>query len=491
MGALEAGPGALRPPGDEPKDPVMCAPSFRAARLRPAVALLALASLSCSRTAREDGGSSLASPGRHFGESVQVTPSVARRLRAIIEGGPARDDAAFMKVGDSLTVNCNSLCCFAAASGQPVDLDGREALAQTIAHFDRPLTPGGESSWDRSSEAASLGVWSGWPLAPSDDGRAAPLLREIDAIDPRFAVVMLGTNDLAGTSLEHWVGPKGLRAYATNLTAIVDALTARGVIPLLTYIPPVYAEEARRRFTPAFNAIVRGVAVAARVPTIDCYSEMAELGPSSISPDGVHPAYDTRSACILTPEGLRFGFNVRNLRTLETLHAVRVALFEDQVSVPEAPEIEGAATASAPLVIASLPFAVALAGEGPNTSSPLRDYRACGGQDGADGAEWILRLHLDSAAPLRVIAVPPRGECEAGGGPGVRCDGSRDVSVALFAGNLEASSCLAAHSTLLERRVPAGDYFVVVDTYRGAKGPEYVVLTVDRCLADDPRCAGE
>ncbi|MGI5860477.1 MAG: SGNH/GDSL hydrolase family protein [Myxococcales bacterium] len=454
--------------------------------------LLALASLSCSRNRGDgDGGVPLASPGRHFGESVQVTPSVTGRLRSIAESGQGRNDAAFMKVGDSITANCNSLCCFATASGQPVDLGGRGALAETIAFFDVPFPTGGESSWNRSSEAASPGVWSAWPLERPGDGRAAPLLREIDAINPRFAVVMIGTNDLAGTSHEHWVGPRGLRAYAANLTAIVDALTARGVIPLLSYIPPIYAEEARRTFTPAFNAIVRGVAVANRVPTIDCYSDMAEIGPSSISPDGIHPSYDARSACILTPEGLRFGFNVRNLRTLEVLHAVRLALFEGEVSAPEAPEVEGAGTASSPLVIASLPFAAALGGEGPNTSSPMNDYRTCGGQGGADGAEWILALHLDSPAPLRIIAVPPSGECEAGIGPEVRCDGSRDVSVALFAGNLEAASCLAAHSTLIERRVPAGDYFVVVDTWRGAKQPENVILTIDRCLAEDSRCTGE
>jgi hypothetical protein len=426
--------------------------------------------------------------GLYYGRNVEATPSVVAAMRAIAGRDASRNDTVFMKVGDSITVNSNAFCCFAASAGKPISLGAYGDLAATVRFFDSTSLPNGYTAWSRPSESAAVGVWSNWPLeATGGAGSLSPLWTEVAAVNPRFAVVMLGTNDLVGADEEWQLGPRILRAYAHNLTRIVETLSAGGIITLLTYIPPAYTTQERERLAPAFNAIVRGVATAAQLPTIDFYSDMAALGVAGTVGDGEHPTVYPTSGCVFTPEGLAYGYNLRNLRTLQALHSVREAMRSGSAVLPEAPAVQGRGTATSPLVITQLPFALKLPLVGPGATGSLDDYTGCGGQAQQTGDEWVFSLRLQGTTALRIIVVPTTGECEAGAGPLRLCEGTEDVSVELFGDTLAPARCLRADATMIEKTLAAGDYHIVVDSHAGVQSP-YAILTIDDCLAGDPAC---
>jgi hypothetical protein len=427
----------------------------------------------------------LTSTARYYGNRVGLTTEVSDHLRAVAGLSATPDDAVFIKVGDSITVNSNFFACFAAASGATIDLDGRD-LAATITHFDDVALPGPSTSWDRESLAAQVGVGTAWAL----EGDPAPLIQEIDASNPRFAVIMLGTNDNSGSTFEWWLGARAYRDYAYQFLMLLDALESRGVVPIVTYIPPVLSEPAREWLTPAFVATLRGVATARLVPTIDFYTDMAALGASAYGGDGVHPNADPDSACVLTAAGLAYGYDIRNLRSLEVLDKVRRVVLDGAASAdPEAPLLAGAGTAADPVQIPGLPFASRI--DTTTGEDVLADYAACGGHDGATAGDHVFRLTVAEATPIRAIVVPPTGACDASEGDFPDCDSSTDVSVALFRDGLAAGDCLAAHSTLVARLLqPGHTYYLVVDAFP-AERPDFAILSVHRCHPDDTDCQTE
>lgn len=107
--------------------------------------------------------------------------------------------------------------------------------------------------------------------------------------DSRFAVVMLGTNDSGAN--------RAAGDVATDLTAIVDALESRNIVPILSTIPP----RADRDVT-AINAAIRSLAQSRSLALIDYYAEILARRPGTtwqgtlISSDGIHPSS-------VTPEG--------------------------------------------------------------------------------------------------------------------------------------------------------------------------------------------
>jgi GDSL-like Lipase/Acylhydrolase family len=464
----------------------------------------ALRAAGCSRSeaAPKDKASSASSRSPELPSNVGLTREVTAHLRAVAKAAP-RNDAVFMKIGDSITSGggpYGSFGCFShleQKSGHAqIDLAGRNALRATIDYFDRAEIPAHKpgdpatTSWDRDSTAARVGRGSEWPLKKEGDG-PVPLENELSETNARFAVLMLGTNDIGGSPLQYGLGPLGLRQYAKNFLDMVRELEKRGVVPILTYVPPVNSttEPYRKWFTAAYVAVMRGIATAKKVPTIDFYTEMSALGDQGYrTGDPLHPNQLTKSACIFTSEGLRFGQNVRNLRSLEVLDKVRRAVIaqEDDVD-PTPPPPKGTGTPSDPVVVPGLPFAT---GVDPREGGPgaFADYTSCGGYAGATGSERVFRIAVTEGTPVRAIVVPPTGECDSKQGAFTKCDDSRDVSVSLFKGSLDMAHCVGSHSTMVERFLEPGTWFVVVDSFPGAKQPDSAILTVHRCHPDDTAC---
>ena len=363
-----------------------------------------------------------------------ITPSVAAHLRAIGTGG--RPDV-FAKVGASATASESFLHCFA---GTRVDLAGRGELQPALDFF-LGGDAAGTTPFDRTSLSAVSGMSAGWAIS----GDPSPLESELAAIDPRLAVVMYGTNDIQ---------MRNLPAYADNLLTLADELIAAGVVPALTTIMPRDDDAAADALVPRYNAVVRAVAQARQVPLIDFHRELLPLPDHGLGPDDIHPSvYRVDGAarpCVLTAEGLRYGYNIRNLITLQTLARMR-----DALDGRPAPDAEPPAKPRG--VIEALPFV----DSGDTSTSTRRELDRYGGTCNApqdeSGPEVVYRF--DVAATTAIHA-------------GVFDRGTVDVDLHLLFGTATEQACVArAHQELTATLTP-GTWYLVVDTFVAAGGAE-------------------
>jgi hypothetical protein len=365
-----------------------------------------------------------------------LTPYVVEWLADVAAADPTLGDDLFAKVGDSITVSRSFLACFA---GDAIDLGGRDSLWDTVLFF----RDGG--SFDRESLCAEVGRSASWALA----GDPSPLEQELDEAGPRFAVVMYGTNDIG------WFGygMDTLDWYAANMLDIMDLLMERGVVPIVSTIPPRDDSAEADAWVPRLNAVVRAMAQALQVPLVDYHRELEALSGHGLAGDGVHPDVYRSGGCVLTEEGLGYGSNVRNLITLEALDRVRRTLVADEpapdaAAAPGVP-VTGDGSAVTPFIIDALPFAHLAS----TLLSPHRDideYTGCGSTADESGPE--LTYELDLAAPARVRAM-------------VLDRGDVDIDVHLLDASATAEGCLDRDHRAVVADLAAGRYFLVLDTF--------------------------
>ncbi|MEB2311230.1 MAG: SGNH/GDSL hydrolase family protein [Sorangiineae bacterium] len=276
-----------------------------------------------------------------------ITARVAASLREIAARDPSLRADVFAKLGDSITASADFLYCFSRRHRlHHVDLGERGDLAPTLEFFRRG-DAGGRDPFFRESRAAAVG-WSAWKLLR---GAPTPLEVELHRTRARFALVMYGTNDLEAQN------PQG---YARDLFEVVDVLTRRGTIPLLSSIPPRLDKPSRDTWVPRYNAIVRGVAMRRAVPFVDYHRALESVPRHGLTKFGIHPStYAGRlgfDACDLRAAGLEHGYNVRNLVSLDALDRARRALEADAALDPEPPAPPGQRSERVPLEIGALPF---------------------------------------------------------------------------------------------------------------------------------------
>jgi len=369
-----------------------------------------------------------------------LTPFVAARLRAAHGAGLAED--LFAKVGDSITVSSSFLHCFAGAN---VDLGGRDELEPTLEHF-LAGDAGGTTPFERESLAAAVG-WSAFAVL---EGAPSPLERELDALDPSFAIVMFGTNDVG------WRHPVD---FGEDMLAIVDEVLGRGVIPMLSSIPPRDDDADADARVPAINAVVRGLAQGRQVPFMDLERELRALPGHGLGADGVHP--DTYSdgglyrPCALTPDGLEHGFNWRNLLALESLDRVRAVVLDGALAPdPPEPSAPGDGTGAAPFEIDAGTWSD-LRSTADGLDSALATYTGCGAPQDESGPEVVYTLVLDAPGTLHALVID---------GPDV------DVDLHLLGGAVREDACLARDDREIVTELDSGVYYLVLDTYVPADG---------------------
>jgi hypothetical protein len=265
-----------------------------------------------------------------------LDPATRASVRTIAARGRALGarDGSVAKVGDSITESRAFLHGYACGA---TDLGGRPGLQRLVARIravrlPRSLARPGCGESNPFSRESATGV-SGWtadraltPAAVPPPGCRAgetPLACEYRLLRPALAVIMYGTNDLARFG--------DTRRFRRDLTRIVRFSAGRGVVPILSTIPPRLDAPAYAGRVAAYNAVVVDVGRTERVPLVNYWRALSErLGPGrGLHPDGVHP--DALGGCAptgpcrgtdLTPAGLRHGYNVRNLVTLEALARV-------------------------------------------------------------------------------------------------------------------------------------------------------------------------
>ncbi|MBL8607416.1 MAG: SGNH/GDSL hydrolase family protein [Myxococcales bacterium] len=392
-----------------------------------------------------------------------VSAAMVARWRAIAQKDPGRAADVFAKVGDSQTVNEGFMRCFAKSG---VNLAGHDAplgspaatMKDTIDFFlgdDR-----GRTSFDRTSLSAKVGASASFALG-------GPLVAEVDATRARYAVVMYGSNDIQNAPTG------GIFTYAKEMLAITDALTKKGVIPILTSPPPrpfrsgdvaAFGPEGADPWVPRYAAVVRGIAEARQVPFVDLERELRKLPDWGIGGDKLH-LYAARSgACDFSAEGLKAGVNVRNLVTLEALHRTRVAM-ESGALDARPPVVQGEGTTAKPLRVEGLPFTdFRTTKSGAASSVGGYDCPSTGGRVARTGAgrEIVYRLSLSERTTVRAT---------------VFAQGAADADVYVLRASDKVCEGRSDKTAVVD--LPAGDHLVVVDAETDAKGGEYL-LTITR-----------
>ncbi len=226
--------------------------------------------------------------------------------------------AVFTTVGDSITDADIFLRRFLLS----YNLRDYEEYEPALKYFMQ--VPGTHSFSNRS--IAAKGGWESADIVNTSFNHEgcfvgeSPLVCEYRRTKPVLALIMIGTNNLDNLNLE---------AYKTDLTKIVDISTQMGVIPVLSTIPSsrLYAPQAQQ-----VNDAIRTLARTRDLPLWDLYAQLEPLPDRGLLWDGIHlsEAEDSFfSSTDFTPENLRFGAPMRNLRALEILDHIRRTVLYD------------------------------------------------------------------------------------------------------------------------------------------------------------------
>ena len=287
--------------------------------------------------------------------ALPLDPDTTAHVRRVFQSGQSRGrrSDAFGLIGDSMTLAWNFLSPFADGAAQaivPAEVKKALALASPIDEADDVLALFRGARRHRSDKivrvdpvvaprAAKVGVRASWPLSPRGPQESSPLDEMVAAVSPAYAVVLYGANDAVWhtESLDALV-----RDFISSLSAIVDALESRGIVPVLTTVPkhmrargwPDCAQAqgglSNERFAvqaTTLSSAVADVACRRHLPLIDLRWSLDPLVYHGVGPDGIHLSAHRLGGGVLDESGLRCGYNVRNLVTLREL-----ALVVDAVS---------------------------------------------------------------------------------------------------------------------------------------------------------------
>ena len=385
------------------------------------------------------GDASVPPPGRelYVEGAIQspITADIASALQAHAQQ-TSRQDRVFAKVGDSITAASEFLNCFDGS----VNLGNNSQLSSTLSYF-RGGNAAGTSPFSRFSDSAR----SGWATYDELMGSPTPLEREVTATSPRYAIVMLGTNDLRFS--------RTYDAANGDLWTIVDNLLGAGVVPILSTIPANYADASVNARIALYNRFVRAIAQGRGIPLVDYHRAMRALSREGISNDSIHPSVSASGACVLTDAGLAYGYNLRNLLSLEALDRAKRAVAGSALD-PDQPRRTGSGTHGDP-VRTDLPL-IDL-GDTRLGDAGLANYCGLVGS----GHEIVYRIDLPASRSLSATIVD-RGAVE--------------VDVAILEGALDPNACRAVGDRAASATVAAGPAYIVVDSRAATSEGEFLLV---------------
>jgi LysM repeat protein len=229
----------------------------------------------------------------------------------------------FSKVGDSITVS--GVYLYPIGVGR-YNLGDYGYLQPVIDYYSQTyaLT---NNSFSNFTLAAKEG-WGARTVLTAGMGDArycgeteTPLECEYRLVKPSLALIMLGTNDVPGTSLEN---------YEASLRLIIEYNLDQAVIPVISTIPPLHRETVGWRVAD-FNTLIKSLAAEYQIPLWDYWASLINLPNQGMWYDGVHPSpAPAGHNADFQPDYLVYGVTVRNLTGLQALDAVWRYLGLDQ-----------------------------------------------------------------------------------------------------------------------------------------------------------------
>lgn len=275
-----------------------------------------------------------------------LTLDQTKELRSLFRKGLGLGNRprSFIKVGDSISWTPLFL---QGVSCREERLGKFRGLGSTISWFRGLRLPswasdsgcGGDDPFGRDSAAARPFQFSSWPLVdpsqyaqdlqpdPRCGSSEAALTCETRLLRPSIGLIMLGTND---ASLQ--VAAATVKGFLRDQ---VIWFKERGVIPVLSTLPPRLDSPQREASALSYHPVIAELAEEEGIPLINLWralhnGRMVNFGMGS---DGVHPNAFGKRGCeylrercrsaVFTPQALRFGHNRRNLVTLQTLDLLR------------------------------------------------------------------------------------------------------------------------------------------------------------------------
>ncbi|MFN5677170.1 MAG: GDSL-type esterase/lipase family protein [Roseiflexaceae bacterium] len=264
----------------------------------------------------------------------QITSADKAYLREILQRGIARrnNPRVFAKIGDSITASTHFLQDI-GCNGE--NLANYHSLYDTVTYFRQHTfmdTYGTgwcnvSNSFNALSPSAQPG-WSAYYALFSDflmmryqgscrEPFNTPIACELRLKRPSIALIMFGSNDVTYGNISD---------FENSYADVVEYTIAQGVIPVLSTIPPRLDNPVYNARVVRYNAIIIRMAAAKRLPLWNYWLALQspELIDNGLSVDRIHPnTYRTTQSADFSQEGLRYGYNQRNLTALQVLDAVR------------------------------------------------------------------------------------------------------------------------------------------------------------------------
>ena len=240
---------------------------------------------------------------------------ISAHARQIFEQGQQMGNRAnvFSKVGDSITVSAVFLNSIGNGFYNLHDYAG---LQPVIDYFSAEAARGSDNSFNNTSLAAKVGWRARAELSPASadptlcQADEAPLACEYRLVKPAVALIMLGTNDVVSTPDDQ---------FEADMRRVLDLTIARGIVPVLSTIPPLFRIGLEGR-AEQLNVIIVKLAREYDIPLWDYWSALQGLPNSGLGSDGVHPNWAPAGhSADFTPQYLQYGMVVRNLTALYAL----------------------------------------------------------------------------------------------------------------------------------------------------------------------------
>lgn len=255
-----------------------------------------------------DAGSLWASPGLPAWDAATIMYVQSVRGRGL---GLGNAGTVFAKMGDSITAWPPFL--YDIGDGH-CTLGTYGALEQTITFFSATRLFDGSNSFNRMSDGATAGWTAADALGPPD-----AVKQELSELHPAYAIVMFGTNDIESTPLA---------TYQQNMNRIMNEADAAGTVVVLSTIPDRQDFTEAPQRVPVFNDAIRSIASTRHLPLVDLFAALAALPKEGLGPDSIHPSLEPTAdggtnPTDFTESGLRYGFDVRNLLTVQALDRLR------------------------------------------------------------------------------------------------------------------------------------------------------------------------